>query len=286
MDTTKKIKIAFALPGIILIAIALILLGKCFALVKASNGLYSGTIYTGVFAIICGIRGLILPKHRSIGYLIITCVISFIVAIIGAALSGIIYQFYQNNNIATCASYAPALDGNCVIYNSTTATINSPSFNCYGNSNYNALAIYCEAIDINYSCSCVDFNTNTENQSECIYFAGVSDCNNILGDYTSLLQSIYVLTLVILFISMVYGAFASYVYNSPTSFDSEMSYNYNENNGNGNVQTEVPTIVVSSTTATPVSGSVVSVNPIREHELQTITPQNREENVIGIVIEN
>mmetsp|Transcript_17905 Transcript_17905/g.16174 ORF Transcript_17905/g.16174 Transcript_17905/m.16174 type:complete len:275 (+) Transcript_17905:33-857(+) len=207
--------------SIIITSIILLVFGiaqsiTSFVIVSKSQGQLTGGWYVGISSIVCAIRGLKLTNRLTFQYITYISAFSMLIAIIGSALQGVEYNFY--NSLDACAEVTDAGTGNC-----NTQGIGA-NFECYGNSNAFGAAAACEYFDSSYQCSCVESsscNANDDDNACCYLFNDYSSCSVIINDLPGLLHSSYSLAMVCLFASLAMFILSLTIITKPKYFDED-----------------------------------------------------------------
>lgn len=160
-------------------------------LLRASNNHY-GSWWVGIISIIVGARGVSRVLTRlSIKITCLSGIAALVVTGAGSSIDGISYQYISS--MQACSSIVPA---GSVGDSSCLGVTNSYLFDCYGNSDYYAHAVNCEATaqtqNMIVDCACVD---STSSNYPCYTFNGYNSCDYVLDTLPVQIRVTYALSL-------------------------------------------------------------------------------------------
>lgn len=158
-------------------------------IVSDSGFFYYGGWYAGILCMICGIYGCLTKTAVGVTWLAAISCGSFIAAVVAAAVLSVYLNFLDELN--ACASYDSSDSNDSCNYKSY--------YECYGDSDYYADAVLCEADYLNDNdfddtsdqCTCV----RDGDDNDCYDFHNVKDCGKFFGDLPRDVNAAYIIAI-------------------------------------------------------------------------------------------
>lgn len=241
-DTTSRI---FFTSGLLLFTFGIGEIVATSLLLQSSHGHFMGSMYTGIFSIILGIRVVVIKTINTIYTTMVFFLLNMILCIVGTTLT--VNSYYFLHSIEACSSYSSTAIASC-------QTDKNSHYSCLGNHVYFALAQFCEATYItdhgvpdtthaNDQCACVRSPSNNALSisntpyeiGKCYSYTTLKDCNDIFGTIPTQLRASVLINIFLLVFTSLLGLYAMYLYINmvpkyqPKKFkDSEVERNLNE----------------------------------------------------------